>query len=74
MVPSKVKFCSPTKLVPLPPVMIRLSALLDIVADPVAPCAPVEPVAPCAPVDPPAPCAPIGPVETSTHWLLLPSL
>ena len=35
--PSKVKFASPTRFVPLPPVMIRLSALLDIVADPVAP-------------------------------------
>ena len=47
--PSKVKFDSPFKLVPLPPVMTRLSALFDNVADP------DEPVAPCAPVDPVAP-------------------
>ena len=40
-VPSKVKADSPTKLVPLPPVMTRLSALLDIEAlDPAAPVAP----------------------------------
>ena len=36
-VPSKIKFDSPTKLVPLPPVITRLFALLVIVADPVAP-------------------------------------
>ena len=36
--PSNVRFDSPTKLVPDPPVMIRLSALLDIDAlDPAAP-------------------------------------
>ena len=35
--PSKIKFDSPTKLVPLPPVITRLLALLDIVADPAAP-------------------------------------
>ena len=36
--PSYVKFASPTKLVPLPPVITRLSALFDIVAlDPDAP-------------------------------------
>ena len=36
--PSKVKFASPTKFVPLPPVITLLSALLDIDAlDPAAP-------------------------------------
>ena len=47
--PSKFKFASAFKLVPLPPVITRLSALLLKVADPegpVAPCAPVAPVAP----------------------------
>ena len=37
-VPSKIKFDSPTKLVPLPPVMTLLLALVDIDAlDPAAP-------------------------------------
>ena len=39
-VPSKVKFASPFKLVPLPPVMTLLSALLDNVAEPEEPAAP----------------------------------
>ena len=47
---SKVKFASPTKLVPLPPVMTLLSALVDIDA--------LDPAVPCAPVDPPEPVAP----------------
>ena len=38
--PVKVKFDSPTKLVPLPPVITRLLALFDNVADPAAPVAP----------------------------------
>ena len=36
-VPSKFKFASPFKLVPLPPVITLLSALFDNVADPAAP-------------------------------------
>ena len=32
VLPSKVKFASPFKLTPLPPVITRLSALPDIVA------------------------------------------
>ena len=35
--PLKVKFASPFKLVPLPPVITLSFELLDIVADPVAP-------------------------------------
>ena len=37
LVPSKVRFASPFKLVPLPPVITLLSALLLIVAEPAAP-------------------------------------
>ena len=37
VVPLKVKFDSPTKLVPLPPVITLLFALFDNVAEPVAP-------------------------------------
>ena len=41
--PLKVRFASPFKLVPLPPVMTLLSELFDIVADPVG-LGPVLPV------------------------------
>ena len=37
VVPSKSKFDSPFKLLPLPPVITLLSALFDIVAEPDAP-------------------------------------
>ena len=49
VVPSKVKFASPFKLVPDPPVMTRLSALFDKVADPEGPVGPEGPVDPVAP-------------------------
>ena len=62
--PSKVKFASPFKFVPLPPVMTRLSALPDIVAEPAAPCAPVDPVAPCEPVGPVGPVVPVATLAT----------
>ena len=38
--PLKTKFDSPFRFVPLPPVIILLSALFDIVADPEDPVAP----------------------------------
>ena len=38
--PSKVRFCSAFKLLPVPPVITLLSALLLIVAEPDAPCSP----------------------------------
>ena len=38
--PSKVRFCSAFKLVPVPPVITLLSALLLIVAEPDEPCSP----------------------------------
>ena len=38
--PSKVRFCSAFKLVPVPPVITLLSALLLIDAEPDAPCSP----------------------------------
>ena len=46
LVPFHVKFDSPFKFVPDPPVMTRLSALFDIVADPEGPFGPFGPVGP----------------------------
>ena len=58
-----MKFASPTKLVPLPPVIIRLSALLDMDAlDPAAPWAPA------APLEPEAPCATVAPCEEAATF------
>ena len=56
LVPFHVKFDSPFKLLPLPPVITRLSALFDIVG--AGPVGPVFPVAPCEPVGPVGPVAP----------------
>ena len=41
--PLKVRFCSPFKLVPVPPVITLLSALLLIVAEPDGPGGPGDP-------------------------------
>ena len=66
MDPSKVRFCSAFKLVPVPPVITLLSALLLIVAEPDEPCSPFWPL-----VELSAPGSPFWPlvvVPTSPFW------